>query len=106
MLRNAAEAIQGSDTPRRGVIRVSAELEATGIVIAVQDNGPGLAAGISDRLFEPFVSSKRTGMGIGLAICRTIVEGHGGRLSAEAAPDGGMIFRIVLPVMTPHGEIG
>ena len=106
LLRNAAEAIQGSDMHSLGRIRVSAGLEAAGIVIAVQDNGPGLAPGISDRLFEPFVSSKRTGMGIGLAICRTIVEGHGGRLTAEPAADGGMIFHIVLPVMTHHGEIG
>ena len=106
LLRNAAEAIQGGDIARPGEIRVLAGLEEEGVTIAVQDNGPGLAPGIAERLFEPFVSSKRTGMGIGLAICRTIVEGHGGRLNAKPAPDDGMIFRIVLPVMTPHGEIG
>jgi PAS domain S-box-containing protein len=106
LLRNAAEAIQSVDPPRPGEIHVSAGLKSGGVMIAVRDNGPGLAPGIADRLFEPFVSSKRTGMGIGLAICRTIVEGHGGKLTAEPAPDGGMIFCIVLPVMTPHGEIG
>jgi two-component system sensor kinase FixL len=106
LLRNAAEAIQSMEPPRQGLIRVSARLISSNMVITVQDNGPGLAPGIADRLFEPFVSSKRTGMGIGLAICRTIVEGHGGRLTAEMLPEGGMMFRIVLPVMMPQGEIG
>ena len=106
LLRNAAEAIQSCDMPTRpGRILVSAEHAPGGMVIEVRDNGPGLADGIADRLFEPFVSSKRTGMGIGLAICRTIVEGHGGKLTATAAPDGGMIFCILLPVLLPQGEI-
>ena len=106
LLRNAAEAIQGSDTPTHpGRILMSADLAPGGVVIEVRDNGPGLAAGIAERLFEPFVSSKRAGMGIGLAICRTIVEGHGGKLTATASADGGMIFRILLPVLLPQGEI-
>ena len=105
LLRNAAEAIQCADVPIQGRIRVSAELAPYGLAISVQDNGPGLAADIADRLFEPFVSSKRTGMGIGLSICRTIVEGHGGKLVAETGPGGGMIFRILLPVLLPQGEM-
>ena len=105
LLRNAGEAIQSADHPRPGRILVSAEVTDGGMMIAVRDNGPGLAPDIADRLFEPFVSSKRTGMGIGLSICRTIVEGHGGKLTAETAPDGGMIFRILLPVLLPQGEI-
>ena len=105
LLRNAGEAIQSADLPRPGRILVSAAMTEFGMRIAVQDNGPGLAPDIADRLFEPFVSSKRTGMGIGLSICRTIVEGHGGKLTAETADDGGMIFRILLPVLLPQGEI-
>jgi signal transduction histidine kinase len=66
--------------------------------ITVSDNGPGLSSDVVPRLFEPFVSTKSDGMGIGLAICRTIVEGHGGRLSAAAREGGGTVFTIILPV--------
>jgi two-component system sensor kinase FixL len=56
---------------------------------------------VARRLFEPFVSTKPTGLGIGLAISRTIVEGHGGRLLAEPADGGGVAFRILLPAAQP-----
>ncbi len=110
LIRNAAEAIQESqaDPPQAGKptgrIDVSAHFGLESAVwIEVTDNGPGLAPGIAERLFEPFVSTKRSGMGIGLAICRTIVEGHGGMLTALANPTGGMIFRISLPALLPQG---
>jgi C4-dicarboxylate-specific signal transduction histidine kinase len=111
LIRNAAEAIQGADyepAPSQadplGRIAVSARIDDDGAtVIEVTDTGPGLAPGIAERLFQPFVSSKRTGMGIGLAICRTIIEGHGGTLEALANPGGGMIFRISLPALLPQG---
>ncbi len=108
LIRNAAEAIQGVETDAAranlGTIEVCAQRGLDGgALIEVIDNGPGLAAGISDRLFEPFVSSKRSGMGIGLSICRTIIEGHGGTLTCVANPIGGMIFRISLPALLPQG---
>ncbi len=108
LVRNAAEAIG----PQRGDgrIDVRARLEqgsagqGAAAVIEVADNGPGLSPVIAERLFEPFVSTKRAGMGIGLAICRTIVEGHGGWLTAHAGACDGMVFRILLPVLPRPGE--
>jgi PAS domain S-box-containing protein len=102
LIRNAAEAIRSvpPDPERPGVITISAERSrAGGVAIAVADTGPGLAPEIAARLFEPFVSTKPTGMGIGLTICRTIIEGHGGRLTGANAEGGGMVFRLILPPM-------
>ena len=63
------------------------------------DTGPGIAPEIMARLFQPFVTSKRQGMGVGLSISRTIVEAHGGSLIAEGPPAGGTIFRMTLRAM-------
>lgn len=108
LVRNAAEAILPDQGGGRIEIRarLSRDSLTTGgtAVIEVSDNGPGLSPGIADRLFEPFVSTKRTGMGIGLAICRTIVEGHGGQLTAHDGDLGGMLFRILLPALVSNGE--
>jgi two-component system sensor kinase FixL len=94
LIRNAAEALQGRVD---GEITVSASRNADeGVDIVVSDNGPGLAPEIEQRLFQPFASTKAGGMGIGLAICRTIVEGHGGSLDAMRNVDGGVTFRIAL----------
>ena len=65
--------------------------------MAVADTGPGIAPEVRDRLFEPFASTKRGGMGVGLAICRAIIEAHGGLLWAEPNPGGGVVFRFTLP---------
>jgi two-component system sensor kinase FixL len=67
------------------------------ITISVQDTGSGISDAVSDQLFQPFVTSKRTGMGIGLSICRTIIDAHGGRIWFEAAPEGGTVFHFTLP---------
>lgn len=97
LLRNGAEAM--SQTPRaqrRMCIRVG-ETEA-GVSISVEDRGTGIPEQIRGRLFEPFVSSKPDGMGMGLNICRTIVELHEGRLQVAPRPGGGTIFTVLLPV--------
>ena len=61
------------------------------------DTGPGIAPRIRDRLFEPFVSSKETGIGLGLSICKRLIEAHGGTIWIEDNPNGGAIFFVLLP---------
>src|SRR3954469_14966775 len=66
------------------------------IEVSVADTGPGLPADVAGRLFEPFVTTKPDGMGVGLSICRTIIEAHGGHIRAESSPEGGTVFRFTL----------
>jgi PAS domain S-box-containing protein len=101
LMRNALEAMVGR---ARRELGVSATLlgEQT-VEISVTDSGPGLSAEVSDRLFEPFVSTKSDGMGLGLSICRSVVEAHGGRLEVEANPEGGAIFRFTLATAPAEG---
>ncbi len=67
------------------------------VVITVADDGEGLPADLGDRIFEPFVSSKETGTGLGLPICRRIISAHGGELTAKNQPQAGAVFAIWLP---------
>ena len=66
-------------------------------MVAVCDSGPGIASGESTRIFDAFVTTKAEGTGLGLAVCRTIVEAHGGRISARNNPEGGATVRFTLP---------
>jgi two-component system sensor kinase FixL len=100
LIRNAIEAI-GSSRP--GVITISTKvLDVENVEVAVADNGPGLPQLVLDRPFEPFVSTKTDGMGLGLSICRSIIEAHSGRLSTEANCDGGTIFRFTVARSRAH----
>jgi len=94
LMRNAIEAMAGS--PRRDLILSTAAADGMAL-IAVADTGPGIDAEIAEQLFQPFVTSKPHGMGVGLSISRTIVEAHGGRIWTEPNPDGGTIFSFTLP---------
>ncbi len=100
LLRNAVEAV--ADLEYREVALV-AETHDGMVRISVIDNGPGLSDDVKARLFQPFVSTKKTGMGMGLSICHNIVTAHDGRLWAEANPDGGTIFHLTLPA-APSAE--
>jgi two-component system sensor kinase FixL len=94
LIRNAIDAME--DSPRRA-IRIAARAVAEGMVeVSVSDTGPGLSQEVAARLFHPFVTTKATGMGIGLSISKTIVEAHGGRLWAGNNEDGGAVFRFTL----------
>jgi C4-dicarboxylate-specific signal transduction histidine kinase len=99
LLRNAFEAVQSMPTRR---VAVSAHAGEESIEICVADTGPGLAPQVAAELFKPFLTTKAHGMGIGLSVCREIVESHGGRIWADAAPGGGAAFRFTLPI----GEAG
>jgi two-component system sensor kinase FixL len=81
---------------RRELAVTSTSVDDAMIEIAVADRGPGLPKELTGQLFQPFVSTKRDGMGLGLMICRSIVEAHGGRLWSEPNPGGGTIFRFTL----------
>jgi signal transduction histidine kinase len=67
------------------------------VTVTVRDTGPGLAPRVRERLFEPFVSGKETGLGLGLSISRRLVEAHGGTMTGDNAPEGGAVFRFTLP---------
>jgi PAS domain S-box-containing protein len=94
VIHNALEAIVG--TPRREIRVSTAMLDAEILEISVADSGPGIAKDIAEHLFEPFVTGKRKGMGLGLSISRSIVEAHGGRIHVQSNPGGGAIFRFTL----------
>jgi PAS domain S-box-containing protein len=102
LMRNAVEAMAASD--RRELEVKTCLLDDESIEIAVADSGPGLSPEVADHLFEPFVSTKRNGMGLGLSICRSIVEAHGGRLYVNPGSDGGTIFRFTLAALPAEGE--
>lgn len=93
LIRNALEAMEGQ---ARRELRLGAATALEMTEVAVSDTGPGLAQEVREHLFEPFVTTKVDGMGIGLSICRSIVENHGGRFWAEDNSEGGTTFRFTL----------
>jgi two-component system sensor kinase FixL len=94
LVRNAIEAMEASETQR---LTVSTRAIPDAVEIAVADTGPGIAPEVAEQLFQPFVTSKAAGLGLGLSICRELVEAHGGRLSAGSGAAGGTEFVITLP---------
>jgi two-component system sensor kinase FixL len=95
LLRNAFEATTDA---RTRVVVVSTELRETEIQISVADSGHGIAPEIAENLFRPFVTTKESGMGVGLSICRTIVEAMEGRIWHEPSPLGGAMFLFTVPL--------
>jgi len=98
LIRNAIEAMHGCPTRE---LTISSAADQDGMVrISVSDTGSGIAPDVAQQLFQPFVTSKREGMGVGLSICRTIVEAHGGHIWAEPNTSGGTVFRFTLRPVT------
>jgi len=98
LINNAVEAMVGTTTRSR-MLRLRTEIcGREGIVVSVEDSGPGIDPRQLEKVFNAFVSTKAHGMGLGLAICRMIVEGHGGRLTASSDGKSGALFQFMLPV--------
>ncbi|HYA73387.1 MAG TPA: PAS domain S-box protein, partial [Roseiarcus sp.] len=96
LIVNAIEAMSGAEGPRE--LRIGAEKsEAGDVLVSVSDSGPGLAPAARDNLFKAFHTTKPGGLGLGLSICRSIVEAHGGRLWASANAPRGAVFQFTLP---------
>lgn len=95
LIRNAVEA--AADRPGLSLTILAAPAAGGMIELSVADDGPGLEPQVRERLFQPFVTTKPEGMGVGLSICQAIVEAHGGRIWAEDRPGGGTVFRFTVP---------
>jgi two-component system sensor kinase FixL len=100
LLRNALEAMQTSE--RRELIVSTGPAEDDMIAVDVADMGCGISPDVASRLFQPFVTTKRQGMGVGLSISRTIIESHGGEITVKPGPAGGTIFRFTLRGVVPE----
>jgi signal transduction histidine kinase len=98
LINNALEAMNSTTNPTR-VLRVRTELRGhDGVAVSVQDSGPGISPKQIESIFGAFVTTKPQGMGLGLAICRMIIEHHGGQISASSDGKHGALFQIVLPI--------
>ncbi len=98
LIMNAVEAMSATDEgPRALTIGTGAD-ESGAVRVSVSDSGPGVARDAAERLFEPFYTSKAGGMGMGLSICRSIVEAHGGRLWVDSNTPHGAVFQFTVPV--------
>jgi len=97
LIINAVEAMRDMSEGPRDVLIMSAKTEADGVLVSVRDSGPGLAPAIRDSLFKAFQTTKPSGLGLGLSICRSIIESHGGRLWASANAPRGAVFQFTLP---------
>jgi two-component system sensor kinase FixL len=95
LIRNAIDAMM--DTPVRS-LTIRTDSDSPGFMrVSVEDSGSGISEAVAAELFQPFVTTKKSGMGIGLSICRTIVEAHGGRIWFEPAANRGTVFHFTLP---------
>jgi len=105
LIRNSVEAMSGQ--PRKELIVSSGREDGEFARVTISDTGPGFAPEVAERLFQPFVTTKEKGMGIGLTICQSIVDAHGGRIWAEPNVAGGVAFHFLLPfgnIESDHAE--
>ncbi len=98
LMRNAMEAMEGAK--RRELVVATSLIQDNFVEIRVSDTGTGIAPEISEQLFQPFVTTKRQGMGVGLSISRTIIEAHGGTIAPRPNPGGGTVFFFTLPAVS------
>ena len=103
LVMNAIEAMSGISQTRRKLLVSSVKDGQNGVLVSIRDSGPGFDETAPDRLFEAFYTTKENGMGIGLAVSRTIIQAHGGRLWAMPSAPQGAIFQFTLPTDSEHG---
>jgi signal transduction histidine kinase len=101
LIKNGIESMSES-VVRPLLVRVSTAMNGGSVVVAVEDSGGGFDATAADRMFEPFFTTKRQGRGVGLSICRSIVEAHGGVLWATRAEPQGSVFQFTVPLLSDH----
>lgn len=99
LVRNALEAMSGSQ--RRELAIATRAVTDELIEISIADTGPGISPAVAEQLFQPFMTTKKQGMGVGLSICRTIVEAHGGKIWADSRPGEGTTFSFTLRAVDP-----
>jgi PAS domain S-box-containing protein len=97
LIVNALDAMGAANEGPRQLLISTGKVETSGVLVAVQDSGPGLEAAMLERVFESFYTTKPTGLGLGLSICRSIIEAHGGRLWASTNQGRGATFQFNLP---------
>ena len=102
LIRNAIDAMETA--PTRALVVATSAAADNMVEISVADTGAGIAPEIADQLFQPFVTTKSHGMGVGLSISRTIIESHGGSITPRPNPGGGTIFTFTLPVVNKEGD--
>jgi two-component system, LuxR family, sensor kinase FixL len=97
LVMNSCDAMDGNGGSHQLIVRTQVA-DGAGVEVSVSDSGRGIPAADLERIFEPFVTSKEHGMGLGLSVCRTIVAAHGGRLWAESVDGRGATLRFALPL--------
>jgi signal transduction histidine kinase len=97
LIMNAVDAMSSVEAGTRELLISTGKTQAIAIFVAVRDSGPGIDPEHVERVFEAFYTTKSGGVGMGLSICRSIVEAHGGRLWAEANEPRGAVFQFTLP---------
>src|SRR5262249_59192606 len=96
LILNAVEAMGSVEAGARD-LSISTAQDHSGVVVAVRDSGPGIDPEHRERVFDAFYTTKSSGTGMGLSICRSIIDAHGGRLWAEANAPRGAVFQFILP---------
>ncbi|MGV8935714.1 MAG: sensor histidine kinase [Allorhizobium sp.] len=98
LITNAIQAMDETPQRQRRIVVEVQPAAGDRVSVSVRDSGPGLSAAILETLFKPFHSSKKTGLGMGLAICRSMLEARGGTLTAGNHPDNGAVFEMIVPI--------
>ena len=97
LIVNAIEAMSGVDEGTRELLISAGEAEPNGVLVGVRDSGPGLAPAALERVFDAFYTTKSSGLGMGLSVCRSIVDAHGGRLWVTEHTPRGAFFQFTIP---------